>query len=335
MLRPFLIVLLSALLLAPAPAAGADPDAYLDAFRAYKEKDFDGAIEQFKRAIVENPENFMAYWWLANIYMEKRLYGKAKNIVSIADRIKLAPPDLPPEVLDDRRRLLGTERDYAARKARADEVWRQARKTLFDGKWGEGADLLRKAIEANPLEPKYYEALGDALRDQGETADACDAYLKASLLKPGDPRILKKMAAGEEKLDRKDERLETLRALYKVEPTPALAGQIRDGATARLATEGFRVLKRRGDTVYLNVGLRDGLTWGDEFKTKLRVVHMDRDALVNDLETGAPIALEDGMPVGDVTVVRFGETWSEARIVTEWNAGIRVGDELVWQKNRN
>jgi hypothetical protein len=37
-------------------------DAYLKGYRAYNEKDYGRAIENFKMAIIDNPENFMAYW---------------------------------------------------------------------------------------------------------------------------------------------------------------------------------------------------------------------------------------------------------------------------------
>ncbi len=330
-----LILLLALLLAPPLPARAAGADAYLDAYRAYVDADYDRAIDGFKRAIVENPENFMAYWWLANVYVEKRLYGKAKGIVSIADRVKLAPPALPPEVFDDRRRLVGTEREYRERKAAGEALHREGRRAVAAGRWDEAIAKFRAASGENPLEPRHFEALGDALTDRGEPEEACDAYLKARLLSPRDAKILRKLADAEERLGRVAECLETLKALHALAPDPATRERIAALAERRLAPKARRVLKRRGDIVWLDLGYASGLDFGDEFKTKLRVVRTDRDRAVNDLATGAPLGYEEPAPVGDVMVTRIDDDWCEARVVGEWNGGIRVGDELLWQAKKS
>jgi tetratricopeptide (TPR) repeat protein len=315
-------------------AAAAGSDAYLEGYRAYVDADFDRAVDGFKRAIVENPENFMAYWWLANVYIEKRLYGKAKGIVSIADRVKIAPPELPPEVFDDRRRLVGSEREYRERKAAGEKLHREGRAAVAAGKWEEAAAKFRAACGENPLEPRHFESLADALADRGEPEEACDAYLKARLLAPRDARILRKLADAEERLGRTADCLESLKALHALAPDAGTRDRIQALAEKRLTPSARRVLKRRGDSVWVDLGYGAGLDFGDEFKTKLRVVRTDRDRAVNDISTGAPIGYEEPVPVGDIMVVKIDDDWCEARVVGEWNGGIRVGDELLWQQTK-
>lgn len=330
-----LAALLAVSIAFPPPQAAAAADAYLSAFRAYKERDYDGAVDGFRRAIVENPENFMAYWWLANVYIEQRLYGKAKNIVSIADRVKLPEARLPEEAFDDRRRLLASGREAERRRARGEELHRAGRRAVADGKWADAVAAFREATGIDPLEPRHQAALGDALLDSGRPEEACDAYLRASLLAPGDAKTLRKLADCEERLGRGEEALASLRALHRIAPDPSLPPRIRALAEARLVRSAHRVLKRRGDSVYLDIGYAHGLAFGDEFKTKLRIVRTDRERAVNDLETGAPIGLEAPRDVGDAMVVRIEDDWCEARVTGEWNEGIRVGDEVAWQSKKN
>lgn len=334
MSRRFILPLLAALLIAAVPPLAppcAAADAYLEAFRAYKDGDLDGSVDGFRRAIVENPENFMAYWWLANVYLEQRLYGRARNIVAIADKVKLDPPKLPEEVFDDRKRLVTNTREAERRRERGEALHRAGRSAAADGKWAAAAERFREAAGMEPLEPRHYAALGDALADLGRPADACDAYLRATLLSPADGRTLRKLADCEEKLGRPDDALRSLRALRRLGPDAEVDRRIRALSASRLARPAHRVVKRRGDSVYLDIGYAHGLSYGDELRTRVRIVRRDAEQAVNDLDSGAPLGAEEPRVVGEATVVRIDEEWCEARVASEWNEGIRVGDEAIWR----
>ena len=44
-------------------------------------------------AIAENPQNFLAYFYLSNIYLEKRMYNEANEIIEASNRIKMSTAD--------------------------------------------------------------------------------------------------------------------------------------------------------------------------------------------------------------------------------------------------
>lgn len=323
------------LLLSGSPPAHALSDSYLEGFRAYKVQDYDGAVDHFKRAIVENPENFMAYWWLANTYMEKRLYSKARNIVSIADRIKLKPPEFSADVFNDRRRLMGNEQDYYRRKQEAADYYHQARQAVMEGRWSDGLNLIRQATGANPLEARYWTLQGDIHHDLEEPRDALDMYRRAALLEPRDAVILQRVADTERELGDKTALLETLRKLNRLQPAEELLIEIRSLADAALPRATHRILRREGNRVFLDIGYRHGLRFGDEFKTKLRVTRQDPARAVRDRETGEAIVALPAEDVGDVMITRIEEKAAEGLIVREYNSGIRSGDEVLWRTTRN
>jgi tetratricopeptide (TPR) repeat protein len=276
----------------------------------------------------------MSYWWLANVYMEKRLYGKAKNIVSIADKMKMKPITFSEDIFDDRRRIVGDEQEYFKRKKQAEQSYLQARSVLATGDWSKAGDLAREAIEANPLDYRYYQILGDIYYDMNEIRNALDMYVRASLLEPGRQDILERMADAQKILGNSQECLTTLRNLYQINPEKKTLAKIRDLAYNRLKTKAFRILKRSGNQVYIDLGVKTGLQFGDEFKTRLRVVHRDEKDVIRDLDTASPIEWLDGTDVGDIMITKIDNNWSEALVVAEYNGGIKVGDELLWQQKK-
>ena len=306
-------------------------DSYLGGFRAYKDQDYDLAIENFKRAIVENPENFMAYWWLANIYMEKRLYKKAKNIVSIADNIKLKPPKISPEIFDDRRRIVGDEREYFRRKKESEQIFSKAKKTVETGNWQKSIELISEAIIVNPLDYRYYNFKGDILFDMNEISDARIMYLKAALLSPKKDKILKKLADTEEKLGLNKEYIGTLKKIYDINGNKDVLKKIQNLSYKQLERTSYKILKRMGNQVFVDLGLKNGLEYGDEIKTKLRIVHVDQNNIIKDINTDTAIAWENEISVGEVMITRIEKNYSEGLVIKEYNGGIRVGDEILWQ----
>ena len=85
---------------------------------------------------------------------------------------------------------------------------------------------------------------------------------------------------------------------------------------------------------FINLGTRDGLDFGSELKTKFRIVHIDSNNLINDIDTATPLGLESVVTVGKIMITKLAEDYSEALVIKEYNGGVRVGDELFWQMKK-
>ena len=162
---------------------------------SYKKlKDEKEALESFKEAIRQTPNDIAAYRSIAQLYCKLQMPAKAVEYVKHA--LRIAPKDVELHTLYGVA-LAGVGKiDEAVKEwdqvvkvkpTDADALSHLAKACLRRGRYKQALDLAEKAVQSQPQTAALYADLGDIRRKMGNDYEAARAYWQAIHLRPQDP----------------------------------------------------------------------------------------------------------------------------------------------------
>jgi tetratricopeptide (TPR) repeat protein len=310
------------------------PDRYFnEAYQRYKEKDLDAAIELFKMAIVDNPDNFMAYFYLSNIYLERKMYEQAESIMSVASHIKLNASDAEKAFAGSGGTMNETEIIRYKQSARFN--YKEALKLLSDGQWHEAVKLLQNASNMEPDNELYIVKIAEVFHDMQNISKARAYFKKVLAINPDNQMALKKLA----RIYHADKEYaganELYNRLYKLSGEQKYLSLMNECSEKenRGARESLSViLKRRGRSVFVDMGYNKGLQMGDTITKRLLVYRSKNNSEIKDPRSTKVIGYERPVIAGELLVTRIENDYCEALISNETNGGIMIGDEVRWKE---
>lgn len=310
------------------------PDRYFnEAYQRYKEKDFDAAVELFKMAIVDNPDNFMAYFYLSNIYLERKMYEQAESIMSVASHIKLNASDAEKAFAENGVSMSETEIIRYKQSARFN--YKEALKLLSDGQWHEAVKLLQNASNMEPDNELYIVKIAEVFHDMQNISKARAYFKKVLAINPDNQTALKKLA----KIYHNDKEYAGANGLYtrlyKLSGEQKYLSLMNECSEkeSKSAREFISVvLKRRGRSIFVDMGYNDGLQMGDTITKRLLVYRSKNNSEIKDPRSTKVIGYERPVIVGELLVTRIENDYCEALISNETNGGIMIGDEVRWKE---
>ncbi len=306
---------------------------FTEAYQLYKEKDFDAAIELFKMAIVDNPDNFMAYFYLSNIYLEKKMYDQAESVMNVASHIKSSSSEIEKAFSEGGALMNETEMIRYRQSARFN--YKEALKLLADGEWQEALKLLQNAYNMEPDNEIYVVKIAEVFHDMKNTGKSCYYYKKALVINPDNQTALKKLARILFNDKKYDEAVELYNRLYKLsgESKYLLAMNECDEKMKNGDAESINVvLKRRGRSIFVNMGYNHGLKMGDVINKRLLVYRSRNNSAIKDPRNTKVVGYERPVIVGELLVTRIENDFCETLVSTELNGGITIGDEVRWKE---
>lgn len=310
------------------------PDRYFnEAYQRFKEKDFDTAIELFKMAIVDNPDNFMAYFYLSNIYLERKMYEQAESIMSVASHIKLNASDAKKAFAGNGVAMSETEIIRYKQSARFN--YKEALKLLADGQWHEAVNLLQNASNMEPANELYIVKIAEVFHDMQNISKARAYFKKVLAINPDNQTALKKLARIYHKNKEYEGANELYTRLYKLSGDQKYLSLMNECSEkeSRSARESISVvLKRRGRNIFVDMGYNDGLQMGDTITKRLLVYRSKNNSEIKDPRSTKVIGYERPVIVGELLVTRIENDYCEALISNETNGGIMIGDEVRWKE---
>jgi len=311
------------------------PDRYFtEAYQRYKEKDFDAAIELFKMAVVDNPDNFMAYFYLANIYLERKMYDEAESIMNVASHIKLNPSDAEKAFAESGGPVMN-ETEIIRFKQSARFNYKEALKLLGDGQWHEAIKLLQNAANMEPDNETYIVKIGEVFYDMQNISKARSYFQKALLINPDNQTALKKLAKicfGNKEYGEANEYYESLYRLTGENKYLVSMNECSEKDKRGERESISVVLKRRGGNVFVNMGYNHGLKMGDTITKRLLVYRSRKNSEIKDPRNTKVIGYERPVIVGELLVTRIENDLCEALVSNEVNGGIMIGDEVRWKE---
>ncbi len=311
------------------------PDRYFtEAYQRYKEKDFDAAIDLFKMAVVDNPDNFMAYFYLANIYLERKMYDEAESIMNVASHIKLNPSDAEKAFAESGGPVMN-ETEIIRFKQSARFNYKEALKLLGEGQWHEAVKLLQNAANMEPDNETYIVKIGEVFHDMQNISKARSYFQKALLINPDNQTALKKLAKiclNNKEYNEANGYYENLYRLTGENKYLALMNECSEKDKRGERESLSVVLKRRGGNVFVNMGYNQGLKMGDTITKRLLVYRSRKNSEIKDPRNTKVIGYERPVIVGELLVTRIENDLCEALVSNEINGGIMIGDEVRWKE---
>ncbi len=310
------------------------PDRYFnEAYQRYEEKDLDAAIELFKMAIVDNPDNFMAYFYLSNIYLERKMYEQAESIMSVASHIKLNASDAEKAFAENGVSMSETEIIRYKQSARFN--YKEALKLLTDGQWHEAVKLLQNASNMEPDNELYIVKIAEVFHDMKNISKARAYFKKVLAINPDNQTALKKLARiyhNDKEYSGANELYTRLYKLSGEQKYLSLMNECSEKESRSARDSHSVVLKRRGRNVFVDTGYNDGLQMGDTITKRLLVYRSKSNSEIKDPRSTKVIGYERPVIVGELLVTRIENDYCEALISNETNGGIMIGDEVRWKE---
>lgn len=307
---------------------------FFKGYKNYKEKNFDEAIKYFKMAIAENPQNFLAYFYLSNIYLEKRMYNEANEIIEASNRIKMSTADR--DALTREGMVEITEPDSLKYKEAALADYKKALRMAGNGNWLLAIQSLKNAITLDPANELYYVKLGELYSDSQNIDKALDCFDKTLAINPDNQKALKHLAKFYSSKKQDDKANEYYSRLYQLTGDKSYLKKINQNNKSNAITaqneSSFSVIKRRGNTVFVNSGYENGLKIGDQIKKHLLVYKAKANSELRDPRTSKIIGYEKPILVGELMVTQIENKYCESIITSEINGGINVGDDVKWKE---
>jgi len=341
----FIAILLTAIMQLTAPILAAErvgqsgnstisPERYFtEAYQSYKDKDFEKAIDLFKMAIVDNPDNFMAYFYLSNIYLEKKMYEEAESLMNVASHLKTTSSEIESVMASSGGNI--NENEIIKYRQSARFNYKEALKLLSEGEWHEAIKLLQAAASLEPGNEQYNVKIGEIFYDMKNNAKAMSYFKKSLLINPGNVTALKKLARMYYDERDYDNSCEYYTELYKITSDKKYLSLMHECSANKKTgskMQEYVVLKRRGGNVFVNMGYNAGLAIGDQINKRLLVYRARKSSEIKDPRTTKVIGYERPVIVGELLVTRIENDMCEALVSSEQNGGITIGDEVRWKE---
>jgi len=304
---------------------------FTEGYQKYKARDFDRAALLLKMSIVDNPDNFMAYYYLANIYLEKKMYREAEDIINAASKFKMTQQQSEKLAAEEGMPLAVAESEILKFKTLAQRNYKDAIKLLTDGKWEEAIKLLDNASALQPFNDSYMVKLGEIYYDLNDSGKAADFFEKTLLLNPSNKTALKKLAAiyfDDGKIEKAKQLYSDLYNLTGNASYLAKMDKCHIVDKKKIILDRFTVIKRRGNSVFVDAGYKSGFKIGDELKTRMLAYRPYKNAEIKDMRTSRVLGYEKPLMVGEMLLTRIDDEYAEALITAEQNGGINLGDEI-------
>lgn len=306
-------------------------DYFIKAYQKYIEKDYDKAIELFKMSIVENPNNFMAYFYLSNIYFEQNKINEAISTINILSHLKPTQKEINNIYLN--KNIPINDNDLIRYKQSAKYNFKEGLKLLSDGKWNEGLALLQNAVNMDPNNDYYIVKIGEVFLDLKNNLKAKEYFNKAIQINPKNTIALKRIAKIYETENDIKNALTTYEQLYKLTNDKNYLYAI-EKCNEKLKNEiqsfisDGVVIKRRGRNIFVNLGYNQGLKMEDVINKYFLVYRLRKSSEIKEPNTAKIIGYEKPVLVGELLVTRIEDNFCETLIVSEQNGGIMIGDEV-------
>lgn len=164
----------------------------IEGIKLYDKKDYEGALDMYRKALQSNPGNVQAKYEIASAYLQLKDYS---NAIKYSDEVIRANKDF----VDQAYILKGSAFDYLLKPADAANTYRQAIKkfpknqllyynlalTSFNAKdYKETDAALQQSLKLNPLHASSHFLLGLSMVTQGKRVQAILALYNFLLLEP-------------------------------------------------------------------------------------------------------------------------------------------------------
>ena len=164
----------------------------IEGIKMYDKRDYEGALEMYKKALTSNPTSVQAKYEIASTYLQLKDYT---NAIKYSEKVITANKDY----VDQACIVKGTALDYLNKPQDAANIYKQALKkfpktqllyynlalTSFNLKnYKETDDALMRSLKLNPLHTSSHFLLGLSMVTQGKRVQGLLALYNFLLLEP-------------------------------------------------------------------------------------------------------------------------------------------------------
>lgn len=196
--KAFFIFLISSFIITTTFAQEAQNNFVIEGIKLYDKKDYEGALEMYKKALTSNPASVQAKYEIASTYLQLRDYA---NAIKYSDQVIAAKKDY----VDQAYILKGSALDYLLKPQDAANTYKQAIKkfpknqllyynlalTSFNLKnYKETDAAVQQSLKLNPLHASSHFLLGLSMVTQGKRVQGMLALYNFLLLEPKSKKSL-------------------------------------------------------------------------------------------------------------------------------------------------
>lgn len=196
--KAFSIFLIFSFFITTISAQEAQNNFIIEGIKLYDKKDYEGALEMYKKALTSNPASVQAKYEIASTYLQLKDYT---NTVKYSDQVIAAKKDY----VDQAYILKGSALDYLLRPQEAANTYIQAIKkfpknqllyynlalTSFNLKnYKETDAAIQQSLKLNPLHASSHFLLGLSMVTQGKRVQGMLALYNFLLLEPRSKKSL-------------------------------------------------------------------------------------------------------------------------------------------------
>jgi tetratricopeptide (TPR) repeat protein len=191
-IKPIFLLLIFSFLVVTASAQEAQNNFIIEGIKMYDKKDYEGALEMYKKALTSNPASVQAKYEIASTYLQLKDYN---NTIKYSEKVIAANKDY----VDQAYILKGSALDYLLKSQDAANTYKQAIKkfpknqllyynlalTSFNLKnYKETDAALQQSLRLNPLHASSHFLLGLSMVTQGKRVQGMLALYNFLLLEP-------------------------------------------------------------------------------------------------------------------------------------------------------
>lgn len=307
-------------------------DYYNRGIQEFQSENYTLSLQHFLEAYRLDPKMHRSLFWIgraleelgrhqeAAFYYQEMIRAKSE---SVEDVNKSPLPYLPEEGHASDR-----IHELEVKESRAEELFDEGNMLLKEGQWRDAAARFGLAAQLVPFKHQYHEARGKALYDAGLYEMASISLKQALNIQPENLETLTVLASIYEKTLNTKALQEVYRQILTINPDDGeVTNRWYELDRENNKTPGkFSIVRRDGDSVYIDGGLNNGLRMGMEFKA--RFVVFKQGEQLEALSIPAPLGRMEEHKVGEILLTRLGEDMAVGRIVREYAEGISAGDSI-------
>ncbi|MDD5090453.1 MAG: tetratricopeptide repeat protein [Candidatus Wallbacteria bacterium] len=187
----FLLLWMILIVSCPVPAGSENPfQLIMEARRLFSSGEFNQALPLLNRALILDPGISYTYYYLGKCYEELKDRESSMKYYRLYLQLFPSPPETAiPHVIDS---SLVRERAWSINdnRAKADEIYRQAKLLLEQGSFAQAARHLEEAVSLKPDDFRYCKLLARICRDLQDYKNSLSWYRKALYISSDDPEFL-------------------------------------------------------------------------------------------------------------------------------------------------